>query len=141
MFDFLGSLLSAKLGFVPGEQQHCSADCQLGESLRSKVTPHVLSITLHFLPPPRRTRRTTLIKQYHAFPGGPASPHFSCAPPRSSRRNMVCTAHLLVPRFSSHLADSNITTACPEFAPCCSEFGFCGSTEAVRLGASISQVR
>ncbi|CAK5262054.1 unnamed protein product [Mycena citricolor] len=31
-------------------------------------------------------------------------------------------------------ATCNVTTKCPDFAPCCSEFGFCGSTEAFCLG-------
>jgi len=31
-------------------------------------------------------------------------------------------------------ATCNVTTACPATAPCCSEFGFCGSTEAFCLG-------
>lgn len=31
-------------------------------------------------------------------------------------------------------ATCNITTLCPATAPCCSEFGFCGSTEAFCLG-------
>ncbi|KAJ6557946.1 glycoside hydrolase family 16 protein [Mycena capillaripes] len=32
------------------------------------------------------------------------------------------------------VATCNVTTSCPASAPCCSEFGFCGSTEAFCLG-------
>ncbi|KAJ7223670.1 concanavalin A-like lectin/glucanase domain-containing protein [Mycena haematopus] len=48
---------------------------------------------------------------------------------------------VLLPLFSLGLplvqaqgATCNVTTACPVTAPCCSEFGFCGSTEAFCLG-------
>ncbi|KAJ7359638.1 glycoside hydrolase family 16 protein [Mycena albidolilacea] len=47
---------------------------------------------------------------------------------------------VLLPLFSLALplvqavATCNVTTSCPTTAPCCSEFGFCGSTEAFCLG-------
>jgi len=41
---------------------------------------------------------------------------------------------LALPLVHAQGATCNVTTACPASAPCCSEFGFCGSTEAFCLG-------
>ncbi|KAJ7665972.1 glycoside hydrolase family 16 protein [Mycena polygramma] len=41
---------------------------------------------------------------------------------------------LALPLVQAQGATCNVTTSCPETAPCCSEFGFCGSTEAFCLG-------
>ncbi|KAJ7185785.1 glycoside hydrolase family 16 protein [Mycena filopes] len=41
---------------------------------------------------------------------------------------------LALPLVHAQGATCNVTTACPTTAPCCSEFGFCGSTEAFCLG-------
>ncbi|KAF7316108.1 Glycoside hydrolase family 16 protein [Mycena indigotica] len=41
---------------------------------------------------------------------------------------------LTIPLVKAQGATCNVTTKCPETAPCCSEFGFCGTTEAFCLG-------
>ncbi|KAF7351382.1 Glycoside hydrolase family 16 protein [Mycena sanguinolenta] len=41
---------------------------------------------------------------------------------------------LALPLVRAQGATCNVTTACPMSAPCCSEFGFCGTTEAFCLG-------
>ncbi|KAJ7060985.1 glycoside hydrolase family 16 protein [Mycena amicta] len=41
---------------------------------------------------------------------------------------------LTIPFVNAQGATCNVTTKCPQTAPCCSEFGFCGTTEAFCLG-------
>ncbi|KAJ7100019.1 glycoside hydrolase family 16 protein [Mycena belliarum] len=41
---------------------------------------------------------------------------------------------LSLPLLVNAVATCNVTTACPTSAPCCSEFGFCGSTQPFCLG-------
>jgi hypothetical protein len=131
--------VSIELDFLPLSTEHSYSpvtfDCKLDSVLQSNdntCSPdHLLPLPAHHDAPsvPPSLNDTACIPWRFCFPSFPLR---SPSSKRSQHGIPLPLVHF--PSFSSHLADSNVTTSCPTTAPCCSEFGFCGSTEAVCPG-------